>query len=237
MEKWLEEQFECLMKIDSEHELFKQIAILAREMGFEYCAYGIRMPLPISRPSFALFNNYSPEWQKYYQEREFLGIDPTVHHGLKSTRPLLWTPQVFESTPELWEEARAHGLCYGWAQSARDVNGSIGMLTLARSVGQLQVEDLVASQIKMVWLSQMTHAGMARLLTPKMLPESVIVMTAREREVLRWTAEGKTAYEVGQILSVSERTVNFHINNVVVKLGSTNKIQAAVKAASLGLLY
>ncbi len=88
----------------------------------------------------------------------------------------------------------------------------------------------------MAWLTQYAHAGMAKLLVPKYVPETLVTMTAREKEVLRWTAEGKTAYEIGQILIVSERTVNFHINNVVAKLGASNKTQAAVKAAALGML-
>jgi DNA-binding CsgD family transcriptional regulator len=75
------------------------------------------------------------------------------------------------------------------------------------------------------------------MLLPKLVPEARVMMTAREREVLRWTAEGKTAYKISRILTVSERTVNFHINNVVNKLGATNKTQAAVKAAALGLLF
>ena len=237
MDAWREDQLDTLLKLETEQELFARVSLLAAEMGFEYCAYGVRMPVPISRPAFALFNNYSDKWQKHYQDRHFLEVDPTVQHGLRSTMPLLWTPEVFSGTPELWEEARAHGLRFGWAQSARDANGAIGMLTLARSAGQLDPLDLAENQFKMVWLSQMCHAGMAHLLLPKMVPESLVMMTAREREVLRWTAEGKTAYEVGQILSVSERTVNFHINNVVSKLGASNKIQAAVKAASLGLLF
>jgi DNA-binding CsgD family transcriptional regulator len=88
----------------------------------------------------------------------------------------------------------------------------------------------------MAWLTQYAHAGMSRILLPKYVPETKVTMTAREKEVLRWTAEGKTAYEIGQILVVSERTVNFHINNVVTKLGACNKTQAAVKAATLGML-
>jgi len=68
------------------------------------------------------------------------------------------------------------------------------------------------------------------------LPTGSRLRGLREKEVLRWTAEGKTAYEIGQILQVSERTVNFHINNVVNKLGASNKTQAAVKAATLGML-
>jgi LuxR family quorum-sensing system transcriptional regulator SolR len=59
---------------------------------------------------------------------------------------------------------------------------------------------------------------------------------AREREVLRWAAEGKTAAEIGGILGIAERTVNFHIRNIFEKLGAANKVQAVVKAISGGLI-
>lgn len=61
-------------------------------------------------------------------------------------------------------------------------------------------------------------------------------LTRREREVMLWTAEGKTAFEVGVIVGLTERTVNFHISRTLAKLGATNKTQAAVKAAVLGML-
>lgn len=62
-------------------------------------------------------------------------------------------------------------------------------------------------------------------------------LTERELEVVRWTANGKTAFEVGVIIGLTERTVNFHISRVLQKLNATNKTQAAVKAAVLGMLY
>jgi LuxR family quorum-sensing system transcriptional regulator SolR len=236
LETWQEDQLNALLEIRSEEELFSQIKAASRQMGFEYCAYGIQMPLPISRPAVALFNNYSDAWQKCYSERGYLEIDPTVQHGRKNTLPVIWSNELFASASELWEDARAHGLHFGWAQSSRDASGAVGMLTLARSAEQLSDNELAVNSAKMAWLTQYAHAAMCGLLLPKYLPESGVVMTAREKEVLRWTAEGKTAYEIGQILSVSERTVNFHINNVVAKLGASNKTQAAVKAAALGLL-
>jgi len=61
-------------------------------------------------------------------------------------------------------------------------------------------------------------------------------LTEREREVMRWTAEGKTAFEISVIVGLTERTVNFHIGRVLAKLSATNKTQAAVKAAVMGML-
>jgi len=64
-----------------------------------------------------------------------------------------------------------------------------------------------------------------------------IDLSDREIDVLRWTAEGKTSAEIAVILDISERTVNFHVNSVVAKLGATNKTSAAVRAAMLGLIW
>ena len=69
---------------------------------------------------------------------------------------------------------------------------------------------------------------------PMTRPE--VNLTRREREILHWTAEGKTAYEISIILSISERTVNFHVNNFKVKLSSATKILAVLRAKEIGML-
>ena len=61
-------------------------------------------------------------------------------------------------------------------------------------------------------------------------------LTAREIEVLKWTADGKTYADISTLLDVSENTVNFHVKNAVIKLQTTNKTAATVRAAMLGLL-
>lgn len=67
-------------------------------------------------------------------------------------------------------------------------------------------------------------------------PAASISLTKREREVLSWTSEGRTASEIGEQLNISERTVTFHINNILAKLGAANKVQAVVKAIGMGLI-
>ncbi len=61
-------------------------------------------------------------------------------------------------------------------------------------------------------------------------------LSLRETEVLRWSAEGKTADAIGLILHLSERTVNFHIANAIKKMGASNKISAVVQAVLCGVL-
>lgn len=63
-----------------------------------------------------------------------------------------------------------------------------------------------------------------------------IKLTPREQDALRWTLAGKTAWEVGGILGISERTAVLHLNNAMHKLACTNKFQAAVHAQARGLI-
>lgn len=61
-------------------------------------------------------------------------------------------------------------------------------------------------------------------------------LTARERTCLEWTAAGKTSYETGQILRISPRTVDYHLQNVCGKLGVHSRQAAVAMAMQLNML-
>jgi DNA-binding CsgD family transcriptional regulator len=67
-------------------------------------------------------------------------------------------------------------------------------------------------------------------------PRRQPVLSPREREVLEWTACGKTSEEISCILELSVSAVNFHLKNLVFKLQCCNKTAAVARAALLGLL-
>jgi DNA-binding NarL/FixJ family response regulator len=62
------------------------------------------------------------------------------------------------------------------------------------------------------------------------------VLTDREREVLTWVSRGKSSNDIGILMKVSERTVNFHVNNIIRKLGVATRVQAAIRCALLGII-
>jgi len=61
-------------------------------------------------------------------------------------------------------------------------------------------------------------------------------VSRRESQVLRWVAAGKTDWAIGRILRISEKTVNFHVENAKRKLGVGTRIQAVVAAMRAGLI-
>lgn len=63
---------------------------------------------------------------------------------------------------------------------------------------------------------------------PKLTPQEILC--------LRWCKEGKTNWEIGEILVISEKTVEFHLGNVMKKLGAGNRITAVVLGLRYGLI-
>jgi len=233
---WQDDQLQILLTETDEHRVFDKLAEIIRNLGFDLCAYGMRSPLPLSRKRIVMINNYPERWQMQYAQRNYLGVDPTVQHALKSTLPLLWSEKIFADAPDFWEEARGHGLRYGWAQPCRDANGTLGMLTVARSHEALSPEEMEQKNLRLAWLTQIAHLAMTRVLVRKLIPEANVRLSSQETTVIRWTAEGKTTAEISVIMGLSVRTVTFHIGNAVKKLNASNKTAAAVRAAVLGML-
>ncbi len=63
-----------------------------------------------------------------------------------------------------------------------------------------------------------------------------LVLSAREKEVLRLVADGLPTKQISVSLSITERTVKFHVNSIFRKLGADNRAQAVALAAQRGLL-
>lgn len=86
-------------------------------------------------------------------------------------------------------------------------------------------------------IPHLSHA-MTRITTPvnHLNADNRIILTHRELEVLKWLKEGKGNYEISRILNISERTVNFHANNIREKLNAGNRTHAVAIALEKKLI-
>ncbi|QGM45504.1 response regulator [Methylocystis heyeri] len=100
---------------------------------------------------------------------------------------------------------------------------------------RLGADDYIAKPVDFDVLHAIIDArlkGVARLNVWK----SQCDLNDREIEALMWAARGKTTEDIGAIMSITERTVHFHLNNARDKLGVATRIQAAVKATVAGFI-
>ena len=236
MGEWQEDKLQELRFLDSDRTMFMKIAKWSEELGFEYCTFAVRTPLPVSKAQTFAISNYPEDWLSSYQCNNFVSIDPVVRHSMCSQEMLVWSDNLFADVPEFWQSAKTAGLRFGLTQPTRGNHGVAGLLSLARSSDSITSSELDESKFKLAWLAQIAHQGMSKYLISDSMPATGENLSKREISVLRWIAEGKTSNDIAEILGISERTVNFHINNAVSKLGTANRTAAAVRAALLGLL-
>lgn len=100
---------------------------------------------------------------------------------------------------------------------------------------QLGCDDFVTKPLDFELLVAMLRNRLAKAAGPPSAAAD-FKLTDREGEALGWVARGKSSADIATILGVSERTVNFHIDNVIRKSGVATRVQAAVKCALLGLI-
>ena len=166
-------------------------------------------------------------------------IDPILKHLSASRMPIIWCQDTYvrAGLAELWELQAPFGYRTGIAMALHMPDGSRFSLGLDRSdplpsqEGELR---LLVGDLQL--LAVYAQEAAARLLLPPANESEIPELTKRELEALRWTMDGKTSWEVGQILGIAEGTAVRHLANAQQKLGCVSKHHAVVKAIKLGLI-
>lgn len=212
---------------------------LGKNLGFDQMLFAV-IPRPgIDVHGAFLRSNYAPAWRQAYDKGDMVQIDPTVAHCFQRNSPLLWEPDLFETAAQksMYEEACGFGLRSGLTLPMHGPKGEAGMLCFVtdatpsrdltrefrQRLGDLSILRDIAFDTGKAYIEG--HAV-----------QSLPTLTPRERECLRWTAQGKSTWDIANIFKCSEATVDFHIANIRQKFGVSSRRAAAVKAAQLGLI-
>jgi DNA-binding NarL/FixJ family response regulator len=113
---------------------------------------------------------------------------------------------------------------------------AFGHRSLQLEARRLGCDDYITKPLDFELLIEIIRHRLSRGQEPERTSKPEFELTAREVQTLLWVARGKSSAEIAIILDVTERTVNFHIDNVIRKMGVATRVQAAVKATMLGLL-
>lgn len=233
---WLEDLLALLTNCAAtEEEMSVAVDNAVHALGFEYYHFVYRQILPFSQARMRSLSSYPTRWRNRYAEQDYVRIDPLVRHAKASDALLPWTEKLFADAPTLWADLQRHGLCHGITQSTLSGVQGFGILSLSRSSRAISKAELVEKREKIRQLTQLIHSLFSRSCLDA-AASSLPDLSSREAEILRWTADGKSARDIAEILDLSKNTIDFHIKNTVAKLGAPNKTAAVILAASLGRL-
>lgn len=229
-----------VMQVESMDDFRHEIIRFANDLGFDYVSAMTVVDLSLERSEFINVDNRPEPMARLLASEEAPGRDdPVMQHCKRRVQPIVWNQQTYVSqgAATAWEEQAAFGYRSGVAVAMHFAEGRHFMLGVDRSadlpkdareltriVGDLQLFAVHAQDAAM------------RLFVPTSHQLDRPALTRREVEALNWTMEGKTAWEVGTILGISERTAVLHLQNAMRKLDAVNKHQAVLKALRLGLI-
>ena len=175
-------------------------------------------------------------WIEEYRRCQFERVDPIMLRALHDAKPFRWS-EALASHPyrakEYLDLKGGFDLTDGMAAACRARSDQTRTTLISLAVPEkaiprrhLAIFEHVFPHINELYLR--TPAGRAAPTAPG--------LTSRELEILKWVKEGKSSWDIGMLLSISERTVKFHVANLFAKLDVSNRAQAVARAARLGLL-
>jgi len=234
--------FEPILNASSLTELAREVRQAIRHLGFQHYLYGARIQTQSGETLQYIFSGYPEEWMQAYQAARHIEIDPIVEHCFlrNSATPVMWDNRLF-NTPErrkFWEEAQGFGVGSGLSVPIRGSRGEVALFSAANpELGRDAVEHQAQMAGMLYVLSGYLHEAIRQLVyAPHLIQVAPPKFTAREIECLAWWANGKTVWEIANILNLSERTARFHLDNIKLKLGVQKKGQAIARAVKLQII-
>lgn len=237
MERWKESQLKklaCTTDIDS---AYSNALEFANKIGFKFFAFSTTYQTKNNQPSTLRRNNFPAGWNKEYEQKKLSEVDPIVAHCHESMMPILLTKTVYSKVPWLWDALVAQGLQHGWSQSVHDKQGShCSILSLAGSHEPPSALEVYEHLGFSIFIAHHLHALVVQSLPKPPAQPPVRHLSPREIAVLQLAATGMTAEQCARSLNLSPRTVHFHIDKCIEKLGVCNKISAIIAAFKAGYL-
>lgn len=231
--------YQSVLEARTRDEFRGEISRFTEALEFETFSAITVVDHAIGKSEFIAIDNCPPGFNEALNDPKLGRIDPVMQHCKRHSVPIVWDRQTYvrHDATDLWETQARFGYRTGICLALHLPEGRHFVLGVDRDQAlpsdTTELTRLVADL--QLFAVHALDAAMRVLLPPEQQLDAP-KLTPRELECLRWTMEGKTAWEVGAILSITERTAVLHINNAMHKLGSHNKHQAVLKALRLGLI-
>lgn len=214
----IDNNLNCYNETDFKKNVLKLQSVFSFENVF--CVYG--------NPStqFHVINiDYPDQFLERYMDKKYYQIDHVCNDFNSTFQIQNWKECSKKHKKGIGlivnEEAGEFGLKDGFTYGVKNADGNASNISFCGSA--IENTDRTKQIIELI----IPHLSE----TIKKFSEPEIAkreynLTHREIEILNWMKDGKTSWEISQILSISKRTVEFHVNNVVSKLDAMNRTHA-----------
>jgi LuxR family transcriptional regulator, quorum-sensing system regulator BjaR1 len=228
---------DVIEKMDSSKhidDITQVISLAGKRFGFENFALSGLPKAGESVESYVLACGWPDGWSDRYFEKNYVHSDPVVQHVRRAENPFFWKDAQLQDDDRtaltVRNEAKEFGLVEGFAIPMRTSDGAEGIATFGAINFQLNKNEQAALCRVAIYAFQTIQALARNGGISQPFEKAARQLSLRELDCLKWTAAGKTSYEISIITGLSQRTVEHYLANAAQKLSANNKAQAVAIA-------
>jgi DNA-binding CsgD family transcriptional regulator len=182
--------------------------------------------------------SYPEEWIRLYWQNGYFEVDPVFQTALQKPGTQHWATIYRETSSPKQREfiaaAKEFGLGDGITTGSADPACRVATFCSFASADNVNAAQYVPL---VEYFGYYVHMALLRTAPAKAqsMDRCVKQLTLRELTILNWVKNGKTNWEIAQIMGVTERTIRFHVESIFSKLDVTSRSQAVATAIEHGL--
>lgn len=230
----LETMSDCLV-CPSALDVKRIVDKVAGLIDFDHAVYGLaQLDACGCITTYEILNfSYPVDWLETYRNNNFHLLDPIARENFRSFGLQYWddTYNKCEVKAKFISTARDFRLVDGYARGVVNASRTEGCIF---SISGAIKKDSRHEALLNLLTPHLHHAFSAALSNKKRPTPGTL--TSREKEVLNWVKKGKSSWDISAILNISERTVKFHVDNIMKKLDVVSRVHAVAVALSAGLI-
>ena len=225
----------------SEAKTFQRSLVnFAHALDFKTITAMLVIDQPFAPSNFYVVDNTPAEYLEAYYEPSFIGVDPVMQHCKRSPQPIVWDQSTYvaKQVGVLWEQQAKFGYRCGVALALHSVGGRHFFLGIDRDQAFSWTADTQAGIIaELNVFASLALEKALQIFTPDIdAAEPVEPITQAEVELLRWSMDGISVFDISKIMSIAECDASLLLLSAMTKLRCNTKYQAIIKAIRLGLI-
>ena len=176
-----------------------------------------------------LMHRWPEGWFEIYRKSGFHSHDPIVRHTRTQLRSTAWSEAPIPNDPVARTVMSVAAVDFGMRAGISVPIYGINSYQAGVSFAGLEIDESqdARSAIELIAIYSFNRFNNFRAAAA---PAQAKLLTARQREILQWVANGKTAWDTGRILGVTPDSINKVVTNAITKLQAANRTHAVVEA-------
>lgn len=229
-------------RANNNEELFSLLTDTLNYHGYDKVIFSVTRDgdLPEDKNGLGVFHNYPLDWKKYYDERSYADIDPVLRCAATYDGPFRWRDlqkklPLTRKQNIFFKEGEDAGLRNGVGVPIRGNRGQLSGIAMASSNQKdacnenLDLLNAYCQQFYSVFKSINRFESNNN-------SDALITLSNKEKEVLKYCYKCLSSDEIAEKLCISNNTVNTHLKRINIKMDTTNRYAAVIKAILLGII-